>query len=115
LGFVHALNNHGSCVYISDWDATALSLLWIGFFVGLVVTAAIAPKTVIKTFILPLPGTPPGLAYAGGPARANVVSFSWNRKAIFAGSLLVGWALIWLAGAAMVDLAVSHGLVLTYF
>src|SRR6202040_3286765 len=44
LGFVRALNNHGSYVYLSDTGATGLALLLFGFFVGLLATGVIVPK-----------------------------------------------------------------------
>src|ERR1700690_3267407 len=43
-GFVHALNNHGSYVYISDEESTGLALLRNVFFVGAFAAFATFPK-----------------------------------------------------------------------
>jgi hypothetical protein len=44
LGFVHALNNHGSYVYLSDAESTGLALLMNVFMIGLFGMFAILPK-----------------------------------------------------------------------
>src|ERR1700720_1595979 len=43
--FVHALNNHGSYVYINDVESTGLSLLMGMFFVGFMSFLIVVPKT----------------------------------------------------------------------
>jgi hypothetical protein len=45
LGFVHALNNHGSYVYINDVESTGLSLLMGMFFAGFMFSLIVVPKT----------------------------------------------------------------------
>jgi hypothetical protein len=44
LGFVHARNNHGSYVYLSDAESTGLALLKNGFMIGLFGMFRILPK-----------------------------------------------------------------------
>src|SRR5665213_2329562 len=43
-GFVHALNNHGSHVYVTDAEATGLGLLWLAFFLGILCGGLICPR-----------------------------------------------------------------------
>ncbi len=45
LGFVHALNNHGSYVYINDVESTGLSLLMGSSFVGFMLFLIVVLKT----------------------------------------------------------------------
>jgi hypothetical protein len=54
LGFVRALNNHGSYVFISDAEMTGLALLMYVFITALGLALLIVPKE----FQLPPPGTP---------------------------------------------------------
>jgi acyl transferase domain-containing protein len=49
LGQVHPFNNHGSFVYVSQSEATGLSLLMIAFFAWGLSAAAIAAKTFVVT------------------------------------------------------------------
>ena len=44
LGLIHALNNHGSYVYLSDTEWTGLALLRMAFMAGAFGTFAILPK-----------------------------------------------------------------------
>jgi len=44
LGFVHALNNHGSYVYLSDAESTGLALLRNVFIISFCGMFAVLPK-----------------------------------------------------------------------
>lgn len=44
LGFVYALNNHGSYVYLSDTESTGLALLLNLFMAGIFCALVIVPK-----------------------------------------------------------------------
>ena len=94
LGFVRALNNHGSYVYLSDTESTGLALLILGFFVGLLATGVIAPKDPF------------------GAVKADFATAIPRMKIIFLCSLVFYLAVIWLVGPALVRLVVSQGIVL---
>jgi len=78
LGFVHALNNHGSYVYLSDAESTGLALLMNVFMIGLFGMFRILPKDPA----LAPPGTARWLThfYVSKTDLANPTS---RRKAMF--------------------------------
>lgn len=105
LGLIHALNNHGSYVYLSETEWTGLSLLRTAFAVGLFSIFLILPKD-------------PGRAPAG---TARWVSYFYvekphsvdpppRLKIIFLCSILFYIAVIYLAGPVAVHLLVSRGI-----
>ena len=94
LGFVRALNNHGSFVYLSDTESTGLALLMLGFFVGLLAAGVIVPKDPF------------------GALKADFAPAIPRMKIIFLCSLVFYLAVIWLVGPALVRLVVSQGIVL---
>jgi hypothetical protein len=53
-GLIHALNNHGSYVFIPDSESTGMSFLMIAFAVGFFLAIAIIPKE----FVLPPANSP---------------------------------------------------------
>lgn len=107
LGFVHALNVHGSpvYVYISDTDLTGLALLRTTFILGLIGAFVLFPKDPT----LAPPGTARWLTrfYV---AKAELVNPTSRQKANFLCSILVYVALVWLAGPAIVRLILSSGI-----
>jgi len=88
LGFIHALNNHGSYVYLTDAEATGLGLLWITFFVSVLLA---------------------GMARSGG---TDLASLTARLKIIFCCSFLICIGAIYLAGQSIANFAVSHGIIL---
>jgi hypothetical protein len=107
LGFVRALNNHGSYVYLTDTESTGLVLLGDVFFVGFFAAFAILPK---DPSLAP-PGTARWLAHLY-VAKDNFGDNSTPRqKAVFLCALLFYLAVIWLAGPILVRFMVSRGIV----
>jgi hypothetical protein len=95
LGFVHALNNHGSYVYLTDAEATGLSFLGGMFILGFLLGAIIVPKNFTAT------GIEHGLH---DPTTGQYIAL-WTA--------VVGYlAIIVVLGHRIVALAVSHGLVI---
>ena len=107
LGFVHALNNHGSYVYLSDTESTGLVLLMNLFIVGLFGAFAILPEDPT----LAPPETARWLTHFY-VAKADLENPTPRQKAIFLCSLVFYIAVIWLAGPMIVRLMVSRGMVL---
>ena len=108
LGLVHALNNHGSYVYLSDTEWTGLSLLRMAFFAGLVSIFAILPKDPT----LAPPGTPRWIAHFLYVAKTDSINPPPRLKTIFLCSIVFYLAVIYLAGPLIAHLFVSHGIVL---
>jgi hypothetical protein len=104
LGFVRALNNHGSYVYISDAESTGLALLMMAFVAGLVGTLAVVPKDPIH------PATPRWTTYLVG--KTDLADPTPRLKIIFLFGLVVYFAVICFAGPSIVRLIVSKGIVL---
>jgi hypothetical protein len=90
-GLVHAINNHGSHVYLTDTEVTGLALLWITFLVSVLFWGIIAI----------------GLAESDRVATAR-------STAILACSTLVSVGAIYLAGPSIAAFAVSHGVILNF-
>jgi hypothetical protein len=107
LGFIHALNNHGSYVYLSDTEMTGLALLRMAFIASAIGTFAILPKD-------------PALAPSGTPrwvahfyvAKTDLVNPTRRLKTIFLCSIVFYLAVICLAGPLIVHFFVSQGMVL---
>jgi len=107
LGFVRALNNHGSYVYVSDAEWAGLALLRMVFITGLFSAFAILPKD-------------PTLAPAGTAqwithfyvAETDLANPSPRLKTIFLCSIVSYLVVGWLAGPLIVHLLVSNGIVL---
>ena len=78
LGFVHALNNHGSYVYLSDTESPGLVLLMNVFLVGLFGTFALFPK---EPTLAP-PGTARWLTHFH-VAKTDLNNPTPRQKAIF--------------------------------
>jgi hypothetical protein len=91
-GFVHALNNHGHHVYLTDTEATGLALLWLAFLVS----------------ILPVGSIAIGLAK---PDRAPTV----RSSTIIACSVLISIGAIYLWGPSIAVFAVSHEVILNFW
>jgi len=90
-GVVRALNNHGHYFYVSDTEATGLSLLWLAFLVsGLVVGSLVVRLSKSD--------------------RAPTV----RSSTIIAGSLLISIGAIYLLGRPIAAFAVSHGASLNF-
>jgi hypothetical protein len=106
LGFVRALNNHGSYVYLTDTESTGLVLLGDVFIVGFFAAFAILPK---DPSLAP-PGTARWLAHFY-VAKDDLDNPAPRQKAIFLCSLLFYLAVIWLAGPVIVRFMVSRGIV----
>ena len=94
LGFVHALNNHGSYVYLSDAESTGLVLLAIAFVIAFFGSLAIVPKDPI----LPSLGTPRWLTYVSGSAHTDLENPTHRLKMIFLGSFVFYLAVIYFLG-----------------
>jgi hypothetical protein len=107
LGFVHALNNHGSYVYLSDAESTCLALLMNVFMIGLFGMFAILPKDPA----LAPPGTGRWLTHFY-LSKTDLANPTPRLKAIFLCSLVFYLAVIYLAGPAIVRFVVSRGIVL---
>ena len=104
---MHALNNHGSYVYLSDTESTGLLLLINVFLVGMFGGFAILSKDPT----LSPPGTARWMTHFY-VAKADLDSPTPRQKAIFLCSLLFYLVVIWLAGPMIVCLMVSRGIVL---
>ncbi|MGH6933245.1 MAG: hypothetical protein ACREEE_12525 [Dongiaceae bacterium] len=109
-GYVHALSNHGSHVYLTDIESTGLALLMAAFAIGFLLTIAIAPKD----HILPPPKTPRWIAYVSARYRTDLADPSPRMKAIFLCSLGCYVAVILLAGRSIASFVVSLGIVLEW-
>jgi hypothetical protein len=107
LGFVHALNNHGSYVYLSDAESTGLALLMNVFMIGLFGAFAILPKDPA----LAPPGTARWLTHFY-VSKTDLANPTPRLKTIFLSSLVFYLAVIYLAGPSIVRFAVSRGIVL---
>jgi len=90
-GLVHALNNHGHYFYVSDTEATGLSLLWLAFLVSGLVVGSLAIRL-------------------SKSDRAPSV----RSSTIIACSLLISIGAIYLLGWPTATFAVSHGLSLNF-
>jgi hypothetical protein len=108
LGLVNALNNHGSYVYISDTEWVGLSLLHMVFFACGVSIYAILPKDPT----LAPPDTPRWIAHSFYVAKTDTVKTPPRLKAIFLCSIVFYLAVIYLAGPLIVQLLVSHRIIL---
>jgi hypothetical protein len=104
LGFVHALNNHGSYVYLCDAESTGLALLMNVFMIGMF---AILPKDPA----LAPPGTARWLAHFY-VSKTDLANPTPRLKAIFLCSLVFYLAVIYRAGPSIVRFVVSRGIVL---
>ena len=107
LGYVHALNNHGSYVYLSDAESTGLALLMKVFMIGLFGMFAILPKDPA----LAPSGTARWLTYFY-VAKTDLANPTPRLKAIFLCSLVFYLAVIYLTGPSIVRFVVSRGIVL---
>jgi hypothetical protein len=108
LDLVHALNNHGSYVFISDAEATGLALLMYVFIIAFGLTILIVPKE----FKLPPPGTPRWVTKVNASFKTGLEKPSTELTLIFLGSMTFTAAAIWFSGPAIVHFFVTHGLVL---
>ena len=90
-GFVHALNNHGGHVYMTDAEVTGLALLWIIFLVSILLWGIIAI----------------GLAETERVATVR-------SNTILACSTVVSVGAIYLVGPSTAAFAVSHGIILNF-
>jgi hypothetical protein len=106
-GFVHALNNHGAYVYLSDTESTGLALLSNVFFVGLLGAFAIFPKDPT----LAPPGTARWLTHFY-VAKKDLDNPPPRLKVIFLCFILFYLAVIFFAGPSIVHFVVSRGIVL---
>jgi hypothetical protein len=107
LGLVHALNNHGSYVYLSDTESTGLALLMNVFLVGLFGAFALFPKDPT----LAPPGTARSLTHFY-VAKAYLDNPTPRQKAVFLCLILFYIAVIRVAGPMIVSHLVSRGIVL---
>jgi hypothetical protein len=107
LGFVYALNNHGSYVYLSGTESTGLALLLNLFMVGIFCAFVIVPKDPTSA--------PPGIArwlshfYI---AKTDLDRIAPRMKAVLLYSFLFYLAVIYFAGPRVVHFVVSQGIVL---
>jgi len=108
LGFVNALNNHGSYVYLSDTEWVGLSLLRMVFFACGVSTYAILPK---DPSLAP-PDTPRWIAHSLYVAKTDAVSASPRLKIIFLCSIVLYLAVIYFAGPSIVHFFVFRRIIL---
>jgi hypothetical protein len=108
LGLTQALNNHGAHVYLSNSESTGLALLMAAFLAGLLLTIVIVPKR----FSPAPPGSPRWLAHVSGAFDTDLRNPSLRLKLIFLCSLALYVAVIFFAGKRIVDLLVSHRVVL---
>ncbi len=107
LGFVHALNNHGSYVYLSNAEWTGLVLLRMAFIAGLFSAFAMLPKDPT----LAPPETPRWITYFY-VAKTDLDNPAPRLKTIFLCSIVFYLAVICLCGPMVVHLFVSQGIVL---
>jgi hypothetical protein len=107
LGLIHALNNHGSYVYLSDAEWTGLSLLRTAFVVGFFSIFLILPK---DPSLAPV-GTARWLTFFC-VAKPHLASPPLRLKVIFLCSILVYVSVIYFAGPVIVHLIVSRGIFL---
>jgi hypothetical protein len=95
LGFLHALNNHGTYVYITDAEATGMSLLFLMCFLAFGLAFSIVPKKYILSGI-----------------EHDLTSPSREQVRVFWIAIVCYLALIAFVGPYFVAFAVSHGLVI---
>jgi hypothetical protein len=107
LGFVHALNNHGSYVYLSDAESTGFALLRNVFMIGLFGMFRILPKDPA----LAPPGTARWLTHFY-VSKTDLANPTPRLKAILLSSTVFYLAVIYLAGPSIVRFVVSRGIVL---
>lgn len=79
FGLVHALENHGSRVYLTDFEFTGLTLLMIRGIAGLFLSVAIVPKE----FLLPPPGTPTWITKISFRAKTDLDQAPMPVKLVF--------------------------------
>jgi hypothetical protein len=89
LGFVHALNHHGSYVYLSDAESTGLALLMNVFLIGLFGMFRILPNDPA----LAPPGTARWLIHFY-VSKTDLANPTPRRKGIFLCSLVFCLAVI---------------------
>jgi hypothetical protein len=95
LGFLHALNNHGTYVYITDAEATGMSLLFLMCFLAFGLAISIVPKK-----------------YTSSGIEHDLISVSREQYRVFWIAIICYFALIAFVGPYFVAFAVSHGLVI---
>ena len=95
LGFVHALNNHGSYVYLTDAEATGMSLLFLMSFLAFGLAFTIVPKKYTLTGI-----------------EHDLINPSRQQYSVLWISLICYFALFIFIGPYIVAFAVSHGFVI---
>ncbi|HXL98301.1 MAG TPA: hypothetical protein VN932_00105 [Rhizomicrobium sp.] len=110
-GFVHPLDNHGAYVFISDAEATGLSLLMVLFVVGFIGALLVVPKEPV----IPPPSTPRWITYVGGRYKTGLDEATPRLTAIFWISAGIYLSLIRFLGPAVVGFLVHRGIVLTQF
>lgn len=90
-GFVHAINNHGYHVYLTDTEATGLALLWLAFLVSILLVGSIAIRL----------------------AKSDRVP-TVRSITIIACSVLISIGAIYLWGLSIAAFAVSHEVILNF-
>lgn len=93
-GYLHALNNHGSYVYVSNADATGLSLLEVAGCVGFFAALAILR--------------------IGRVNEAFFRIYNTRRKIVSLCAFLFWLAIIYCVGPFVVRLALHSGIVLNF-
>jgi hypothetical protein len=107
-GLIHALNNHGSHVYISDAEWLGLSLLRVVLLLCVIGTMAVLPKDPTRAPF----DTPRWVANSFYVAEPGTITSKTRVKAVFFCSIVLYLAAIYLAGPFVVRLLISHGIVL---
>jgi hypothetical protein len=97
LGFVHALNNHGSYVYLTDAEVTGLSFLSGMFLLGFGLAIAIVPKK-----------------YTPSRIEHDLINPTREQYRVLWIAVICYFALIIFMGQYIVALAVSHGLIIVW-
>jgi len=97
LGLIHALNNHGSYAYLSDYDCTGLAILSYMFFIGFGLGIIVVKKRY----------TSAGIDHDLGDPTAE-------EYAVMLAVTLCYLFIIKFAGPRIVAAMVSHGIVLTF-
>ncbi len=96
LGFVHALNNHGSYVFINDVESTGLSVLMGMFFVGFMLFLIVVPKT-----------------YTFKGIDHDLINPTPQQYKVLWIAMICYYGVIIFAGKHIAAFIVSHGLVLS--